>query len=343
MLRGNGSLLIGIIVLQAAFGGFSAQVIAFVHPTIIGEMRSTKSVIVANLPVVDEHRVSRPNGADIGGGESFWDGGGEWEFSGGEHREQASDVRLHATFWPIDDDRIHFHDIRNDIRKSHIICGRLSVIFSHESDFGFSGNAEVFNVAGNNPNVSTQLLFLLVLHGHKLILTRLDLLSAIASLDGASYHESESEKDVDRDAKSESDLETKVLLIVDGVLLSIFVVLFSKGFKRLIYGRYFLGGAAMMLLGWLSAATAVGLTILWFLGHSIWPFAENAAVSSFSGASAPCYGVSEDVGVVPVIIAELELRDIEVRVLLADPMEGADDAALDERPEAFNRIGWERR
>ncbi len=48
---------------------------------------------------------------------------------------------------------------------------------------------------------------------------------------------------------------------------------------------------------------------------------------------------SENVRVPPVVIAELELRDVQRHVFAADFVEAADDAALEDRPEAFNRIG----
>lgn len=51
---------------------------------------------------------------------------------------------------------------------------------------------------------------------------------------------------------------------------------------------------------------------------------------------------SENVVVKAVIIAELELRDIEVKVLFADVVEGSDNAALDDAPEPLNRIGVNR-
>lgn len=46
----------------------------------------------------------------------------------------------------------------------------------------------------------------------------------------------------------------------------------------------------------------------------------------------------EDVRVVPVIVAELELGNIEGHVFAADLVERADNAALKDRPEALNRI-----
>lgn len=47
----------------------------------------------------------------------------------------------------------------------------------------------------------------------------------------------------------------------------------------------------------------------------------------------------EDVRVEAVIVAELELGDVQRHVLAADLMERSDDAALDDRPETFNRLG----
>jgi len=49
---------------------------------------------------------------------------------------------------------------------------------------------------------------------------------------------------------------------------------------------------------------------------------------------------SENVLVMPVIIAELELCDIQV--LFADLVEGSDAATLDERPEAFDGLSVNR-
>jgi len=54
---------------------------------------------------------------------------------------------------------------------------------------------------------------------------------------------------------------------------------------------------------------------------------------------APLNHRSEDVRVEAVIIAELELGDIERHVFAADLVERADDTALEDRPETFNRIG----
>ena len=47
---------------------------------------------------------------------------------------------------------------------------------------------------------------------------------------------------------------------------------------------------------------------------------------------------SENVVVEAIIVPELELRNVKMQVLLTDVVEGADDPALDDRPEALNRV-----
>jgi hypothetical protein len=50
----------------------------------------------------------------------------------------------------------------------------------------------------------------------------------------------------------------------------------------------------------------------------------------------------KDGRIAPIVIAELELGDIEGHVLAAHLVEGADNAALEDRPEALNRVGVNR-
>ena len=47
----------------------------------------------------------------------------------------------------------------------------------------------------------------------------------------------------------------------------------------------------------------------------------------------------EDVVVEPIIVAELEFRDVQRQVLAADLVIRADHAALNQRPEAFDGVG----
>src|SRR5277367_2349974 len=46
----------------------------------------------------------------------------------------------------------------------------------------------------------------------------------------------------------------------------------------------------------------------------------------------------EYVGVISVIVSELEFSDVQMQILFADLMEGANDAALQDRPEAFDGL-----
>jgi hypothetical protein len=69
----------------------------------------------------------------------------------------------------------------------------------------------------------------------------------------------------------------------------------------------------MMLFGWLLATATVVSLISWMVGHSILPiFAENA--SGFRGpycVSALRYRSLENISVYPIIVPELELRNVK--------------------------------
>lgn len=56
-------------------------------------------------------------------------------------------------------------------------------------------------------------------------------------------------------------------------------------------------------------------------------------------ASASCYRFSKDVGVLAVVVAELELCQVERQILFADVVEAAHDATLKERPKRFKIVG----
>ncbi len=58
--------------------------------------------------------------------------------------------------------------------------------------------------------------------------------------------------------------------------------------------------------------------------------------------SAPFNSRSENVRILPVIVAELKLRDVQRYVLAADLVEASHDPALEDRPETFNRVRVDR-
>ena len=58
--------------------------------------------------------------------------------------------------------------------------------------------------------------------------------------------------------------------------------------------------------------------------------------------SAPLDRRAEDVSVVPIVVSELELVDVERKIFLADFMERTDYSALDDRPEPFDGVRMDR-
>jgi hypothetical protein len=51
---------------------------------------------------------------------------------------------------------------------------------------------------------------------------------------------------------------------------------------------------------------------------------------------------SENVVVISIVVSELKLSDVQMQIFLADLVVGSHDAALEDRPETFNRIGVNR-
>src|SRR6185312_1639159 len=62
--------------------------------------------------------------------------------------------------------------------------------------------------------------------------------------------------------------------------------------------------------------------------------------SEMLSASSDC--LPEDVCVIPVVVPELEFGEVERQIFGADFVERADNAAFEDRPEAFNRVGVDR-
>jgi len=69
-----------------------------------------------------------------------------------------------------------------------------------------------------------------------------------------------------------------------------------------------------------------------------WPLSLLAETGTSVRASAACYRLIKNVGVVPIVVAELKLSNVQRHVFGADLVERADNAALEDRPEALNRI-----
>ena len=53
----------------------------------------------------------------------------------------------------------------------------------------------------------------------------------------------------------------------------------------------------------------------------------------------PAYRRSENFRVLAVVVPELKFRNVQRHIFCADFVERADNAAFENRPEAFNRVG----
>jgi len=69
-----------------------------------------------------------------------------------------------------------------------------------------------------------------------------------------------------------------------------------------------------------------------------WHRFRLAETDASDHASAACYRRTKNIRVVPVVVAELKLRNVQRQILSADLVERAHDATLEQRPEAINRL-----
>ena len=76
------------------------------------------------------------------------------------------------------------------------------------------------------------------------------------------------------------------------------------------------------------------------IGQARWRRSQSteAIASRHASASGARYRLAEDVGILAIVVAELELGEIQRQILLADVVVRADDSALEQRPEAFNVV-----
>jgi hypothetical protein len=109
-------------------------------------------------------------------------------------------------------------------------------------------------------------------------------------------------------------------------------------FVDLMWALFFFAAAALFVfISFKSTEYADdhGFTCCWwvpflaFIAAAFW--CANHALTSLDSRS-------EDVLVMPVIVAEREFRDIQMQILFADLVESADATAFDQRPEALNRL-----
>jgi hypothetical protein len=73
-----------------------------------------------------------------------------------------------------------------------------------------------------------------------------------------------------------------------------------------------------------------------------WPLPSLAETVTSDHASAACYRRLKHIRVETVVISELKLSNVQRQIFGADLVEAANDAALEDAPEAFNRVGVDR-
>src|SRR6266852_5364108 len=67
----------------------------------------------------------------------------------------------------------------------------------------------------------------------------------------------------------------------------------------------------------------------------------EARASRCAPASTPRYRLAENIGFATVVVAELELREIQGQIFLRDVMIGSDHAPLEQRPERIQVCGMD--
>lgn len=65
---------------------------------------------------------------------------------------------------------------------------------------------------------------------------------------------------------------------------------------------------------------------------------ENVSTAPGIDASATCYSRAENVRVLPIVVTKFKLSNVQRHILGADLVERADNTALQDRPETFNRV-----
>jgi hypothetical protein len=95
--------------------------------------------------------------------------------------------------------------------------------------------------------------------------------------------------------------------------------------------------------GFLGVGILFGVFAAWFMMRGHWIciplYILGGVIIIFSGTHlTPPYRFSENIGIKAIVIAELEFRDVQREVFGADLVERADNAPLEDRPEAFNGL-----
>src|SRR5438445_6518667 len=75
------------------------------------------------------------------------------------------------------------------------------------------------------------------------------------------------------------------------------------------------------------------------IGPVRWRLSSLAETVASDRASAACYRRTEDIDVLAIVVAEFKFSDVQRQIFAAYLVIGADNAALQDAPKAFNRVG----
>jgi len=331
------AILVGIVVLQTHVRIFGGHAGPFVLEAVVRVVGRAESIVITNAAKVYEVGFFVLNKRDVirlSGGADGVDR--ERQFNARKHSAQADNFRLAASASiNVEGGSCGFYYQRSYSRKADLIGWCKPIVLSDHSNALFVSHPKIFYLTGRGSHVGSQLSLFAVFHNA-------DLGIAVVQLIQSRYQDSRSDGGVNADANDGNYFKNKFPPIAAGVLFVVFIVLFGKGYERLVYGGK-LYGAAAMVLGWLTGLAAVWVIIAWFSGHPIWPLvSENVSAAPGIDASAPCYSSTENVRVLPIVVTELKLGNVKRHVLGADLVECADNAALNQRPKAIDCLSMNR-
>ena len=270
---------------QAPLNVFGRQVIAAIQPTKIGEMSFVEGVAIPNFSLISENPIVAANDLiNLFLGQHY-PVKTVRESSGWEQRNIGSgNVRDISKGGDC-----RFCILRNDglteFREDEIVRGGRAVIFSEEVQSLFFFISEVFYGARDKPDIGAQLTVFGVLHDLNLFLAGHYLLPAGTELQCCRNEKASGQQRIETDSDSRANFDSKLPPFAIGVFLTVFGILFAKGYERLVYDGQFLSGASYMAVGWLTGLAAMWLLIMWLSGHFISPVSGNITAAPGIDAS----------------------------------------------------------
>src|SRR4051812_1835869 len=159
-LRWGAALLIGVVMSQAALGVFRGHAAAFVHPAVVGEMRSAECVVITSCSPIDKMLVSRFDELNFFHREKLRiDCHHPRHLNCWEHRYLPSDFGYYAVVWSRLNHGAGLNDAEANVREAYIVGWREPKILSDKSDALLVDDTKILNVTWGHPDISSQLAF----------------------------------------------------------------------------------------------------------------------------------------------------------------------------------------